>query len=186
MERKGSWIQTYTGRKFWPLDPRVEEIFIEDIAHALSLICRFGGHCRPFYSVAQHSVMVSRIVAKGHELAALLHDAPEAYIGDMVRPLKQHMPDFLDADSWISSCVEERFGLTPGALSSVEVKLADDTMLATELRDLMADGPARQEWAPSRIADSTPISEILETWTPQEAEREFLLAFDVHSNKWSE
>ena len=61
--RVGDWIQVYTGGQFWPLDPRPEEIHIEDIAHALALTCRFTGHCREFYSVAQHSLLVSYYVA---------------------------------------------------------------------------------------------------------------------------
>lgn len=61
-DRRGDWIQTFTGRRFWPLDPRPEDVCIEDIAHALSLKCRFGGHCTRFYSVAEHSVHVSNYV----------------------------------------------------------------------------------------------------------------------------
>src|SRR5262245_27549306 len=102
-QRIGDWMQTISGRKFWPLDPRPEEVCIEDIGHALSLVCRFGGHCHTFYSVAEHSVRVSLLaedMAKSSAhwtdenirmiaLSGLLHDAAEAYIGDMVRPLKR-------------------------------------------------------------------------------------------------
>lgn len=65
--RHGDWMQTYSGRKFWPVDPRPEEVFIEDIAHALSMICRFGGHSLVFYSVAQHSVLVARNLKREHK-----------------------------------------------------------------------------------------------------------------------
>ena len=88
------WIQTYTGRKFHPLRPRVAEVDVRDIAHALSLKCRFGGHCRVFYSVAEHSVRVSRVLeAKGRELAVwgLMHDAGEAYLPDVGRPVKSFL-----------------------------------------------------------------------------------------------
>ena len=78
--RRGGWIQTYTGRQFWPLDPRIEDIDIHDIAHALSHQCRYSGHCLRFYSVAEHSVLLSHHVAGEHMLWALLHDAWEAYL----------------------------------------------------------------------------------------------------------
>ena len=66
--RKGDWMQTYTGRQFWPIDPRANEVHIEDIAHALSMMCRYNGHCRTFYSVAEHSVLVSQHVPPEHAL----------------------------------------------------------------------------------------------------------------------
>jgi hypothetical protein len=88
-DRRGDWMQTFTGRAFYPLDPRPEDIDPVDIAHALSLICRYGGHSSRFYSVAEHCVLMSHAVAPEHALWALLHDATEAYLGDMIRPLKR-------------------------------------------------------------------------------------------------
>ena len=69
--RKGGWIQTYTGRQFWPMDPRSHEVFIEDIAHSLSMMCRYAGHCERFYSVAEHSILLARHVSYENKLAAL-------------------------------------------------------------------------------------------------------------------
>lgn len=89
MDRRGGWMQTYTGKAFYPLDPRPDEVCIDDIAHALSQIPRFGGHARRHYSVAQHSWHMSCLF--GNPLLAyqaLLHDAQEAYLGDIVQPLK--------------------------------------------------------------------------------------------------
>ena len=83
-----AWIQTYTGGKFHLLAPRQEEINIVDIAHALSMMCRFTGHVRRFYSVSEHSWHASYLVPKQDALWALLHDASEAYMADMNRPLK--------------------------------------------------------------------------------------------------
>jgi 5'-deoxynucleotidase YfbR-like HD superfamily hydrolase len=83
-----SWIQTYQGGCFEPFNPHPDQIHIRDIAHALALTCRFTGHCLDFYSVAQHSVMVSQIVSHKHALAGLLHDASEAYLTDVASPIK--------------------------------------------------------------------------------------------------
>lgn len=89
------WIQTYTGKKFFPLDPDPELICIEDIAHSLAMQCRYNGHTRRFYSVAQHSVILASKFFKSHDLrfAALLHDASEAYLSDVPLPIK-HLPQF--------------------------------------------------------------------------------------------
>src|SRR5687767_13374438 len=93
-DRKGDWICTYQGIQFWPLDPKPEDVSIIDIAHALSNVCRFGGHSRWFYSVSQHSYYVSLYTRPENALYALLHDAPESYIGDCVRPLKPYLTNF--------------------------------------------------------------------------------------------
>lgn len=93
-ERKGDWIQTYTGRQFWPLDPKPEEVCIEDIAHALSQQCRYAGHTIRFYSVAQHSVEIALRVPRAAALWGLLHDAAEAYLVDLPRPVKYLMPAY--------------------------------------------------------------------------------------------
>src|SRR5690348_18006267 len=82
-------IHTFTGRTFCPLDPKPEDIDIQDIAHALSCQCRFTGHSRKFYSVAEHCVRVSLLVSPDLQLAALLHDASEAYLSDVARPIKR-------------------------------------------------------------------------------------------------
>ena len=97
------WIQTHLGIQFIVLEPRFENIHIGDIAHALSMNCRFNGHCKDFYSVAEHSVHVSRILDDDPNLAlwGLLHDASEAYITDLPRPVKNAMPQFEE--------IEERY-----------------------------------------------------------------------------
>src|SRR5665213_153577 len=88
MDRIGNWMQTYTGKQYWPCDPRPEEVFIIDIAHALSQMCRYSGHCIHFYSVAEHSVLLSRYASTLETKKwSLLHDASEAYITDIIRPV---------------------------------------------------------------------------------------------------
>lgn len=82
------WIQTFTGKQFWPLTPKAEDVCIEDIAHALAFKCRFGGHCKTFYSVAEHSCRVAEILRPEHQLIGLLHDAAEAYLPDVAAPIK--------------------------------------------------------------------------------------------------
>ena len=101
MKHSNTWFLTTTGRQFWPASPDPEQIQIEDIAHALSNLCRFGGHTREFYSVAQHSVLVSQNVPDDLRLVGLMHDATEAYCGDMIRPLKNVLPEFKELENGI-------------------------------------------------------------------------------------
>ncbi len=93
-KRKGDWMQTCSGLKIWPMDPRPEEICLNDIAHALSMICRFSGHTKKFYSVAEHSVFVSHHVKSENAIYGLLHDSSEAYISDIIRPVKVFVPEY--------------------------------------------------------------------------------------------
>ena len=102
------WIQTYTGKKFWPLDPRPEDVDIVDIAHALSMQCRFGGHCLRFYSTAEHSVYVSHHCGSA-ALIGLLHDGSEAYLLDMLAPIKEYMPDYKAAEKRCQAAVYRAF-----------------------------------------------------------------------------
>jgi hypothetical protein len=110
-ERIGDWMQTASGRMFWPLDPRPEEVHIEDIAGALSKLCRYNGHCEWHYSVAQHSVYVSYQVPREHEFAALMHDATEAYCADVPRPLKKHLAGYADIERNIWLAIAQRYNL---------------------------------------------------------------------------
>lgn len=106
---RGDWIQTYSGRAFYPLAPYPQDVCIEDIAHALSQLCRFGGHCRRFYSVAEHSVLLSRVVVPEFQLWALLHDASEAYLVDVPRPIKKQLPAYVEAERRVMAAICARF-----------------------------------------------------------------------------
>jgi hypothetical protein len=132
------WFLTATGRQVFVTDPQPEDIVVADIAQALSRICRFGGHVRNFYSVAQHSVWVSERLPERLMRKGLLHDAPEAYLGDVVRPLKRELPDYvrLEALWWKAIC--ERFQLPEEG--DAEVKAVDLRALMTERRDLTYHG----------------------------------------------
>ena len=169
------WIQTFTGRVFHPIDPRVEEIEVADIAHSLSLQCRFNGHCRTFYSVAEHSVRVSNLLPAEHALWGLLHDAGEAYLTDLPRPVKSQISDYCDMEDHLLERVAERFDL-PWPIPA-PVLAADDRMLVTEARDLMAPPPA--PWG----IDATPHPTSIEPWTAEHAERIFLERFEVLSGR---
>jgi len=172
MEDTG-WIQTYTGRQFYPMAPLAQDICIEDIAHALSQMCRFTGHTREFYSVAQHSVLVSGIVPHDAALWGLLHDAPEAYLADVARPLKSMLPGLADAEQRIEAAVARRFSLHLPMSECIHA--ADLTMLATEQRDLMAPAPA--PW--TSIRGIEPLLSPIVPWDPCVAEWRFIDRFYI-------
>jgi uncharacterized protein len=167
-ERIGDWMQTYTGYQFWPADPRAEEIHLADIAHSLANQCRFAGHCLKFYSVAQHSIIVSRIVPPEDAAWGLLHDATEAYLVDLPRPVKRYSKlgdEYRQLEGCLMTAICERFALPPEEPDSV--KLSDDIVLMTEKRDLM---PGLFKWR--EVA--TPLPEEITPMAPEEAEIAFL------------
>lgn len=174
--RIGDWIQTRSGVQFHPFDARPEDFRIEDIAHALSYCCRFAGHVSEFYSVAEHSVRVSSLIQHWGDpaevqLAGLLHDAAEAYIGDFPRPLKQ-MPAFasyLALDSELSAKVAAKFGLSFPWHPSV--RRADEALLGTEARDLMS--PVLKDW--NRHLEQLP--DRIQPWSSDLAESRFMRRF---------
>jgi hypothetical protein len=195
--RLGNWLQTFKGHAFYPLDPRPEDVDIEDVAHALSLICRFGGHCTEHYSVAQHSVLVAQSILRTGALPSvalwgLMHDAAEAYLGDIIWPVKQipemsAIYDKLERNVMMAIC--ERFGMVP--IQPDVVKHFDLVLLATEKRDVV-NRPltsetntrvdrervaAREKLGSWHVDTLVPLAEKIEPWIAPEAEKLFLLHF---------
>lgn len=168
---KGPTIMLASGRYFDLEDPEACDFGIEDIAHALAHICRYTGHCRTFYSVAQHSVLVSRAVPAEHAFAGLMHDAAEAFIGDVSKPLKVLLSEYKRIEDRIEAAVFGRFGL-PAELPPC-VKEADRVLLRTEQRDLM--GAEGHEW--SFTEGATPLLDRIEPLPPSEAKWLFLTRY---------
>ena len=140
--RIGDWMQTYTGLQFWPLDPLPHEIQIRDIAHSLSLQCRFAGHVKEFYSVAQHSVLVSYNVPEEDGLWGLMHDASEAYLVDLPRPVKNVGElgfIYKQVEKQLMERICNRFNMD--IIEPPSVKIVDNRLLMTEKRDLMGKSP---------------------------------------------
>ncbi len=169
--RSGAWIQTYTGVQFWPMDARPEEVCIEDIAHALSMLCRFNGHCRRFYSVAEHSVHVSRVVAESEARWGLLHDAAEAYLSDLPKPVKRELPVFHRWEERLLEVIAVRFGLDP-VHPTEGVTQADMALLASERAVLM--GPEPAPWC--ALPDPVP-GLVIVGWSPEQAKQHFMERF---------
>lgn len=164
-----NFTRTYSGGVFYPLDPRIDDINITDIAHHLSQINRFTGATRVPYSVAQHSVLVSMILPDYLKLAGLLHDAAEAYCNDISTPIKYSvgMEGYRSIEARIDLAIRIKFGLTQ--LGADDIKTADRILLQAERRDLMKGSSVETE-------EDFPM--IIDPWTPIRAETEFLSAFN--------
>lgn len=167
--RVGDWIQTYSGRAFWPLDPRAEDVDIVDIAHALAQQCRYAGHCLRFYSVAEHCVLLSRAVPADIAMAALLHDSAEAYLVDVPRPVKRALRDYADIEAVLMDVIGRKFGVVSDLK---RVGDYDHRILTDEMRQNMAAPP--MPWA----SEAEPLGVTLRFWGPREAKAQFLTRYD--------
>lgn len=129
-------VATVSGRRIDLRDPQPEAFTLEDIAHGLGNVCRFSGQTRQFYSVAQHSIMVAELVPPEARLAALLHDASEAYIQDVPAPLKALLPEYALIEHRIEAAIAVRFGLPDDPAIWRAVKDSDLLAASVEMRDL--------------------------------------------------
>lgn len=165
-----TYIQSYSGTTVDFLNPKENQILLEDIAHALSLLCRFGGHCSEFYSVADHSIRCSEKAPDGFKFEALMHDATEAFLVDVPRPIKQVLPGYRDIEAGLDVVIRKKFGL-PEKMSK-EVHHVDGAMLSTEKRDLMK--PSDRPW--SSLPD--PYEEKIVPRTPEQSYKDFIDRFN--------
>lgn len=167
----GPTILLQSGAYFDLLDPWGSDFTILDIAHGLSLTCRYAGQCRQFYSVAEHSWHTSFLVPAAIQMSALMHDAAEAFIGDVTRPLKSLLPDYKWIEKNIEHAIAQRFGLA--GMDDPAVKAADTAMLAAEQAAIM---PAHDDhWAVLEGVTPAPVN--LRLWSPETARAQFLDRF---------
>lgn len=164
------WLQTYTGKAFYPTAPHVNDVDILDIAHALSLQCRYNGHSKFFYSVAEHSVLISDFVSRENALWGLLHDGTEPYVGDMIRPLKLQLPAFREIEDAVEVVIAAKFGMSLPIPDEVET--VDKMMIADERLAVMNTPAVGMSWS-----QREPLGITIHGWSPPQAELEFLVRF---------
>jgi len=172
------YMRTYTGIQFSPLNPDPKTVNIYDIAHALSLICRWGGHLKQFYSVAQHCLLVSELCEPQNQLIGLLHDAAEAYIGDMIRPLKylKHMHNaYKVVESRVENAIATSFGLK-SISKTHDAEIADVVVLAWENKSLVLKS---RPWAEETL-NKYPMFGLktIVPWPSEVAEAKYLEKFE--------
>lgn len=171
------WMGTASGRQFWPLEPRAEDVDVADIVRGLAMTCRYGGQVKRYYSVAEHCVVVSRHVDPRFAREALFHDCAEAYIGDMIRPLKHQaaMKPFREAEAAIEEAVFEALGLAWTPESHAAVKTVDNAILVDEIK-LLSAAPHMYLETPL-LKDQKPLGAKLRCLDPVAAEVSFMTRY---------
>ncbi|MCJ7828129.1 MAG: hypothetical protein MUP81_00115 [Dehalococcoidia bacterium] len=164
----GTWIQTVSGKRVDLVNPDPDTIDILDIAHALSQICRYTGHCNKFYSVAEHSIRVAQIVPPELRLHALLHDTSEAYLQDISRPLKNLLPSYRLLETDILEVIYTKW---LEYRDEIVIKGADNVLLVTEGRDLMN---GTKDWG----LTESPLFQVILPWSSAKARKQFLQIFN--------
>jgi len=169
------WMETYGGGKANPFDLKEGDIEIEAIAHSLSMICRYNGHCKKFFSVAEHCLRVADILPPELKLAGLLHDAAEAYLGDVIRPIKYTLVAIQEAEEKALTLIMKKFGVSYLPTVKKMVKEADNIIGSTEARDLMFNSKDWGNLPKPLIGKINPLS-------PGVAEMFFLIRFREYSD----
>lgn len=171
------WMGTASGKQFWPLAPRAEDVDVRDVVRGLAMTCRYAGQVKFFYSVAEHCVLVSQHVADEHARYALFHDCAEAYIGDMIRPLKhqREMTAFREAERAIEDAVFRALGLDASPVAVAATKQVDNRILVDEITALSAR-PSMYLETPL-LRNVRPLGVPIGGFSPREAERLFRARF---------
>lgn len=163
-------MQTFTGLKFNPFEPDINLILIEDIAHSLSLQCRYNGHCNRFYSIAEHSLLLSNAISINYAIDALLHDSAEAYLSDIIKPIKELIPEYEIAEDNLYRVIAKKFNLLYPIPK--EVQIYDHRILVNEKEHLMKD---TFDWG---ISNTPKLDKIkIRCFPPKTIERLFLDKF---------
>ncbi len=181
VNNRTAWLQTSSGRRVHLPTPSVDEVDIKDIAAALSKQCRFNGHCDDFYSVAQHCVMgvlMARHLGMSLQIQRefLLHDATEAYLGDVIRPVKRELPLYQEMEQTFWGVISKKFGLPE--VHSSEVHDLDNYMLVWEKETFL---PRSEVWGGLPDISSFEFEEnlgSLRSWAWQDAQGEYLLMYE--------
>lgn len=176
--KTSDWMQTHSGRRVYPLELEPDMICLADIAASLAKQCRFSGHCRQFYSVAEHSIRMTQVFPQNAPLQrwALMHDAAEAYLSDVTRPIKRRVHvvvrdavrTFSDVEHEILDMIATRYGLQQ-PMPKAEIEYGDMVMLATERRDLLHS--TEDSWC---CDGHEPLPQKIEPRGPEVAEADFL------------
>lgn len=169
-----AWIETFTGKQLHFLEPKQDEIDIEDIAQALASECRFGGHTSAFYSVAEHSILVATVCPPELQLAGLLHDASEAYLRDIASPIKQYLTNYKELEQNLMKAIGQKFNLTLEQLNDSKVKEADTMALKAEARALLPSKGA--SWIHLYPTDRE-IELVPQCFAPNVARQVFMAAY---------
>lgn len=171
-------IQTFTGRVVRPFDLKPDDVSLKDIAHALSMKTRYTGHGIKFYSVAEHSILMSRWIDEHYKdgvedaLYALLHDATETYLPDVASPMKKHFPGFKELENNISDVIFTHFGFDP-CIPKI-IKEVDTAILMAEMRQNMRFMPS---------IGGKELDVTLQFWSPEKAEKEFIYQYGLLTSR---
>lgn len=171
-KRIGDWIETWSGISFYPLDPRPEEILIEDIARGLSLQCRYVGQIKFHYSIAQHCVLLHDAIEDQHKKQILLHDGSEAYICDIPSPIKPYLTNYKSIENNLQTMIYVKYGIDP--IEHPRVKEFDKRILLDEKQVLKTNSNTNWNFF------GGPLGITIEQWSPEKAYDEFLNRFRMH------
>jgi len=169
MKPEDAWMSTFTGKKFTPFVPNMDDVCIEDIAHHLALECRYGGACKYHYSVAQHCVLGAMFAPSKEKMPFLLHDAAETYFKDILHNMKNAIPEYHEAEKALQELIYQKFNVPE--FDRALVKRIDFGIMATEVGALMKTGKG---W----YFPQAPIHVNIHPWSWQWAEAAYIDAYN--------